>query len=118
MTAVGVVTCDVPPASGSNLRTPNVWSSQVELNWNDNSAHETGLSVEISTHGDDWQVSRQVEANRTSVRASGLTLTEATGSASSRRSELRRKQDSMRYQVDAMRVTVRPGSRELWRTSF
>ncbi len=61
------------PTAPAGLVAANVWATQIDLNWTDRSNNELGFQIEISVNGGGWQVVRQTEANRTSVRISGLT---------------------------------------------
>ncbi len=69
---VEVVTRDEVPAGPANLVAANIWATQIDLNWIDQSNNEDGFRIEISQNGSDWSLARQVEANRTGTRISGL----------------------------------------------
>src|SRR5206468_3488816 len=60
------------PAAPSNLIAPNIWSTQVDLAWTDNSISETGFEVDISTDGSNWSVAGTTGSNVTHFRVIGL----------------------------------------------
>lgn len=69
---VEVVTRDEPPAAPSQLGVANLWATQLDLAWRDNSANETQFVVEMSTDGIQWRRVQTAAGNRTGVRISGL----------------------------------------------
>ncbi len=62
-----------PPAAPSSLAASAVSSSQIDLSWTDNSADESGFSIERSTNGTTFTLLTSVTANTNSYSDSGLT---------------------------------------------
>ena len=66
-------TLDVPPAAPSDVVAIAASNTQVDVSWSDQSANETGFSVERSSDGvSGWTAAGTTVTNTTSLRDSGL----------------------------------------------
>jgi hypothetical protein len=62
----------LPPAPPANLIANAVSSSEIDLNWADNSANETSFQVEVSTDGNAYTLLASLGANVTGYTHGGL----------------------------------------------
>ena len=70
-----VTTQVAPPIAPTNLRQNNVWSTKVDLAWNDPNKASSKVSnfvIQISTDGKTWQTLTTVSGDKTAYRATGL----------------------------------------------
>ena len=70
--SLGGGTGNNPPNAPDNLSASAVSSSQINLNWNDNSADETGFDIERSLDGIDFTLITTTGADTTSYSDTGL----------------------------------------------
>ncbi len=61
------------PESPTNLRTVNVWQTQMDLRWDDNSGNEDYFWISQSSDGSNFTNIAQLEANTVTFRVTGLT---------------------------------------------
>jgi titin len=66
-------TPEVVPAAPTNLRTANVWSTAIDLVWDDNSNNETEFRIAQSTDNVNFNLIGTTVPNDHSFRATGLT---------------------------------------------
>ncbi|GLU51483.1 fibronectin type III domain-containing protein [Dyadobacter frigoris] len=65
-------TLDIPPAAPSALTATTVSSSQIDLNWTDNSANESGFEIERSVDGSNFTKVGDTSANASTFQSTGL----------------------------------------------